>query len=104
MLKKQKNTVSDMIVPDGTITIKDLRFGHLIKQGCNAAVYSAEWKTQPQSNLNQIQRTQNEKLAVKMLFNYDIESNASTILRAMVREIVPARNVSLDNINELDHE
>ena len=29
-------------------------------------------------------------LAVKMMFNYDAESNASSILRAMYREVVPA--------------
>jgi hypothetical protein len=30
-------------------------------------------------------------LAVKMMFNYDIESNASAILQEMEREMVPAR-------------
>lgn len=29
-------------------------------------------------------------LAVKMMFNYDAESNATSILRAMYRETVPA--------------
>ena len=35
-------------------------------------------------------------LAVKMMFNYDVESNASTIMRAMQRETVPAKNVGAD--------
>jgi hypothetical protein len=30
-------------------------------------------------------------LAVKMMFNYDAESNATSILRAMYRETVPAQ-------------
>ncbi|CAL8147778.1 unnamed protein product [Orchesella dallaii] len=96
MLKKQKSRVSEIIVPDGTVSVKDLKFGNLIQQGCNAAVYSAEWANNPSED------AKNEPLAVKMLFNYDIESNASTIFRAMVREIVPARHVSLNNINDLD--
>jgi hypothetical protein len=32
----------------------------------------------------------NFPLAVKMMFNYDAESNATSILRAMYRETVPA--------------
>lgn len=32
-------------------------------------------------------------LAVKMMFNYDAESNAMSILRAMSRETVPSRCV-----------
>lgn len=31
-------------------------------------------------------------LAVKMMFNYDIQSNAMAILRAMYKETIPARN------------
>jgi hypothetical protein len=33
----------------------------------------------------------NFPLAVKMMFNYDAESNATSILRAMYRETVPAQ-------------
>jgi len=32
-------------------------------------------------------------LAIKMMFNYDAESNAMSILRAMSRETVPSRCV-----------
>lgn len=35
-------------------------------------------------------------LAVKMMFNYEAESNAPAILRAMCKEIVPARCVQFD--------
>lgn len=32
-------------------------------------------------------------LAVKMMFNYDAESNAQAILRAMYKEIIPVRQM-----------
>lgn len=35
-------------------------------------------------------------LALKMMFNYDIQSNAMTILRAMYKETIPARNKQID--------
>lgn len=35
-------------------------------------------------------------LAVKMMFNYEAESNAPAILRAMCKELLPARCVQLD--------
>lgn len=96
MVKQQKRVDSDRLNPEGEVSVKDLRFGRLIRQGCNAAVYSAEWAGNPShSQLN-------EPLAVKMLFNYDIESVASSIFRGMVREVVPARNICLENINEID--
>lgn len=31
-------------------------------------------------------------LALKMMFNYDIQSNAMAILKAMYKETIPARN------------
>lgn len=35
-------------------------------------------------------------LAIKMMFNYEAESNAPTILRAMCKEILPAQSVQFD--------
>ncbi|XP_063862649.1 serine/threonine-protein kinase Pink1, mitochondrial-like isoform X2 [Scylla paramamosain] len=35
-------------------------------------------------------------LAIKMMFNYEAESNAPAILKAMYKEILPARSVQLD--------
>lgn len=35
--------------------------------------------------------TKTYPLAIKMMFNYDAESNAMSILRAMSRETVPSR-------------
>ncbi len=105
MLKNQKSKTleNETAGPEGTISVGDLKFGKLIKQGCSAAVYSAEW-VKPQEAEAVVTEKDNEKesLAVKMLFNYDIESNATSIFRAMIREIVPAQTISLNNINELD--
>lgn len=53
-----------------------------IAQGCNGVVYSARLLDG---------KPEEYPLAVKMMFNYDAESNASSILRAMFRETVPAR-------------
>lgn len=35
-------------------------------------------------------------LAIKMMFNYEAESNAPAILRAMYKEMLPARSLQLD--------
>jgi hypothetical protein len=37
------------------------------------------------------QELSNFPMAVKMMFNYDAESNATSILRAMYRETVPTK-------------
>lgn len=39
-------------------------------------------------------------LAIKMMFNYEAESNAPAILRAMYKEILPARRVQLDQAQQ----
>ncbi|KAK7073377.1 Protein tyrosine kinase [Halocaridina rubra] len=54
-----------------------------------------EWE---QSGNETGDKTSMEKypLAVKMMFNYEAESNAPAILRAMYKEMLPARNLQLD--------
>jgi len=37
-------------------------------------------------------------LAVKMMFNYEAESNAPAILRAMYKEMIPATDIQLDEV------
>ncbi|KAK6639893.1 Serine/threonine-protein kinase Pink1, mitochondrial [Polyplax serrata] len=66
-------------------SLEDLELGQPIAKGCNAVVYSAK--------LRKSADVQNEDypLAVKMMFNYDVESNSTAILKAMYRETVPAR-------------
>lgn len=63
--------------------LDQLELGDAIATGCNAVVYSARLK----NSVN----TDEFPLAVKMMFNYDAESNSTSILKAMFRETVPAR-------------
>ncbi|XP_012288475.1 serine/threonine-protein kinase PINK1, mitochondrial [Orussus abietinus] len=79
-------------------TLKDFVIGPIIAKGCSAVVYAARLKDSNQYSENQ-EVTLDDKtsglfsfpLAIKMMFNYDVESNAFAILRAMYRETVPAR-------------
>ena len=88
--------------------IDDFELGQPIAKGCAAVVYSAREKGEQcndtaagfndSENITNKQKDQSIKkypLAIKMMFNYNAESNASTILRAMHRETVPARYLSL---------
>ena len=94
-------------------TIQDFELGGPIGQGCNAVVYSARLRREEvveedKSALNtkeEVVGTTSDTsfpLAIKMMFNYHAESNAFAILRAMRREVVPARAVSLPG-EHLEH-
>ncbi|XP_050492628.1 serine/threonine-protein kinase Pink1, mitochondrial [Bombus huntii] len=78
------------------VSLKDFIIGPAIAKGCSAVVYSARFNDSP-STENQINIDDKTKditsfpLALKMMFNYDTESNALSILRSMYRETVPAR-------------
>ncbi|KAK2584169.1 hypothetical protein KPH14_006599 [Odynerus spinipes] len=81
------------------VSLQDFEIGPIIAKGCSAAVYAAKFKkTIHIENITQadIHRRNGDihlfPLALKMMFNYDAESNATTILRAMYRETIPARN------------
>ncbi|XP_013785415.1 serine/threonine-protein kinase PINK1, mitochondrial-like [Limulus polyphemus] len=126
------NREVDVELPD--TTVENLKIGNVIAKGCNAVVYSADWKSEttsgnrmeftdcelgsspetgtkisceklseesvyvdeavhPTSNLTSLIPEGNFeefKLAVKMMFNYDAESNAGAILNAMYKESLPA--------------
>ncbi|KAK0091951.1 hypothetical protein PV326_002480 [Microctonus aethiopoides] len=86
-------------INNGSINgLKDFIIGPAIAKGCSAVVYAARMK-KPFDNDNSdgpIVASDEETLskfplAIKMMFNYDAESNALTILRAMYRETVPTR-------------
>lgn len=78
------------------VSLKDFIIGPAIAKGCSAVVYSARFNDSPNTE-NQINIDDKTKditsfpLALKMMFNYDTESNALSILRSMYRETVPAR-------------
>ena len=56
---------------------------------------------QPSKKINSICQDKDYPLAIKQLFNYDVESNAQVIFRAMYKEIVVARNCSLPDEIEI---
>lgn len=81
---------------ENPISLQDLKFGKPIAKGANAVVYTAKLNNQLKEKENRNDSATNDgivkyPLAVKMMFNYDIQSNAFAILNAMYRETVPAR-------------
>lgn len=83
---------------DNAVTLQDFVIGPIIAKGCSAAVYAARFSDATRNEHNDQINIDTETrdinafpLAIKMMFNYDAESNAATILRAMYRETVPAR-------------
>lgn len=86
------------------VSLDDLELGPSIGKGCSAVVYAAAWKAPPTPaddlalGLGRLKSHDDYPLALKMMFNYDIQSNALLILRAMYRETLPARISSLDDV------
>ncbi|CAL4131144.1 unnamed protein product, partial [Meganyctiphanes norvegica] len=52
------------------------------------------------SNANDMSKSQ-YPLAVKMMFNYEAESNAPAILRAMYKEMIPSTDIQLDEASQI---
>lgn len=100
------------------ITLKDLDLAQPIAKGCSAVVYAGRLidpitnsteQRQRDTNVDTVRATVEQTgttteiqaeigdsltgypLAIKMMFNYDVQSSAMAILRAMYRETVPAR-------------
>lgn len=88
------------------VSLEDLELGPSIGKGCSAVVYAADWKKARHESpedlpLTSLKSLDDYPLALKMMFNYDIQSNALLILRAMYRETLPARHSSIDG--QLSH-
>lgn len=88
-------------MPRGSVALEDLEIGPNIGKGCSAAVYAAAWRSHQTTetvsrSVQRVKSIDDYPLALKMMFNYDIQSNALMILRAMYRETVPARLSSID--------
>ena len=49
-------------------------------------------------------KTDDFPLAVKMMFNYDVESNSAAILRSMYRELVPFQSVETSSFDFLEND
>ncbi|XP_033763428.1 serine/threonine-protein kinase PINK1, mitochondrial-like [Pecten maximus] len=52
--------------------------------------------TLPDSEASQLGQQEDYNLAIKMMYNYDIESNTDAIMRAMLKEAVPARMLTVN--------
>lgn len=82
---------------ENTVNLQNFIMGPVIAKGCSAVVYAARFVNTVQDKDNSIDIDTETKdasafpLAIKMMFNYDAESNAAAILKAMYRETVPAR-------------
>lgn len=88
---------SDLFQPGETAELSSFIIGPLIGKGANAAVYAArkaghkgnKKETGPQFDTESPLSA--FPFAMKMMFNFDAESNATSILRSMFRETIPAR-------------
>ncbi|XP_029347147.1 serine/threonine-protein kinase PINK1, mitochondrial [Acyrthosiphon pisum] len=98
--RMQKNlTVAERLKLNSSLGLKQFELGSVIAKGNNAVVYEArkiEKDRDPSDVIKQGSSNTMYPLAVKMMFNYDAESNAMSILRAMSRETVPSRSVQHD--------
>lgn len=96
-IKWQFHDIDETYIEKENITLNDLSLGKPIAKGSNGVVYSAKFK---KDNLE----SETYPFALKMLFNYDIQSNSMEILKAMYREIVPARIFQQENENDWEME
>lgn len=81
-------------------SIKDFNLGKPIAKGCNAVVYEARLVKDGREGAEC--EPNFHPFAIKMMFNYEAESNALSILRAMSLETLPARCLALpDEVREL---
>ncbi|XP_011862313.1 PREDICTED: serine/threonine-protein kinase PINK1, mitochondrial [Vollenhovia emeryi] len=85
-------------VDENAVTLQNFVMGPMIAKGCSAAVYAARFvmnTTQDKDTSTDIDVKANDistfPLVLKMMFNYDAESNAAAILKAMYKETVPAK-------------
>jgi len=82
----------EIVENEDHLSVDNLKFGTLIAKGCSAAVYSAKWNTEA-TDASSDTEANLYPLGVKMMFNFYCESNSAAIVRAMCKEVVPARNV-----------
>lgn len=102
-ISKTECSKTEVTNEEEPVGLCSLVLGPPIAKGCSAVVYAARKKQESEKNEAQqksepnvtIDTTEQEltnfPMAVKMMFNYDAESNATSILRAMYRETVPAQ-------------
>ncbi|XP_050442704.1 serine/threonine-protein kinase Pink1, mitochondrial [Adelges cooleyi] len=105
--RMQKNlAVAECLNLNPSLGLKQFELGVAIAKGNNAVVYEARKKDEKDNCnllLKQESSSQNFPLAIKMMFNYDAESNAMAILRAMNRETVPSRRIQSSSSKSDQH-
>uniref|UniRef100_A0A1B0CFF4 non-specific serine/threonine protein kinase n=1 Tax=Lutzomyia longipalpis TaxID=7200 RepID=A0A1B0CFF4_LUTLO len=88
---------AEISVGDAPIGLDDLEIGAPIAKGCSAVVHVAALKgTKGSTAVTNAGPNRSYPLALKIMFNYDVQSNALAIVRAMFRETVPARYRALE--------
>ncbi|PSN58451.1 Serine/threonine-protein kinase PINK1 [Blattella germanica] len=104
-MAKREYTESEVGDNQEPIGLNTLVLGPVIAKGCSAVVYAArkkqgkakteknvaQQKAEPNITIDSTEDLSTFPMAMKMMFNYDAESNAMSILRAMYRETVPAQ-------------
>ena len=81
---------------EATMSLKNFIIGPPIAKGSSSIVHAVRTKTEEEIKNNNelvIDNTSSLSefpLALKMMFNYDAESNATAILKSMYKETVPA--------------
>uniref|UniRef100_A0A0A9X0X9 non-specific serine/threonine protein kinase n=3 Tax=Lygus hesperus TaxID=30085 RepID=A0A0A9X0X9_LYGHE len=94
---------SDLFTPNETIGIHNFTFGPYIGKGANAAIYCAKKKENNDVAGPDIQSHMPRGIfpfAIKMMFNYGVQSNAFLIMNKMANETLPARMVCTQIENE----
>lgn len=74
------------------VSVNNIIFGDHLAKGCNAVIYSGKTNKCDLDDESSPQTFNGFDLAIKMMFNYDAESNATAIWRAMYRESIPAQS------------
>lgn len=97
----QFDDIDEKYIEKENITLDDLSFGKPIAKGSNGVVYSAKFKADNPESENGPE-TEVYPFALKMMFNYDIQSNSMEILKVMYRETVPARIFKHENDWEME--
>lgn len=93
----QDDPIEDLIREE-ELSLKSFELGGILAKGCNAVVCAARWSKDAWSKVsdaferiegapdNSAPDVQDQfPLAIKMMFNYDIESNAEMIMKGMAR-------------------
>lgn len=95
LLKSDSTTdISSSPLPEAEVelSVQNLTFGPLLSKGSSAAVFAGKWN-EPEGSETESEGQKSYPLAIKMMFNYDFESNSSAIFRAMCKEIVPCKEL-----------